>query len=148
VFLDNALQNSARLVVMVAGITVILVSENWQLAVVTLGTLPLMFGLTKWFMTRAEPRYKRQRAAIARAILKEPEILVFDEATSDVDTETERRIQASLDDLSADRTAVVIAHRLSTVRDADQILVVEDGQITERGTHDDLLDAAGRYADL
>jgi ATP-binding cassette subfamily B protein len=91
---------------------------------------------------------QRQRVAIARAILKDPEILVFDEATSDVDTETERRIQESLDDLSADRTAVVIAHRLSTVRDADQILVVEDGQITERGTHDELLDAEGRYADL
>jgi ATP-binding cassette subfamily B protein len=91
---------------------------------------------------------QRQRVAIARAILKDPEILVFDEATSDVDTETERRIQESLDDLSADRTAIVIAHRLSTVRDADRILVVEDGQITERGTHDELLDADGRYADL
>ncbi|WP_089649658.1 ABC transporter ATP-binding protein [Halobacterium sp. NMX12-1] len=91
---------------------------------------------------------QRQRIDIARAILKDPEILVFDEATSDVDTETERRIQASLDDLSADRTALVIAHRLSTVRDADAILVVEDGEITERGTHDDLLDRGGRYADL
>jgi ATP-binding cassette subfamily B protein len=91
---------------------------------------------------------QRQRIAIARAILADPEILVFDEATSDVDTETERRIQESLDDLAVDRTAVVIAHRLSTVRNADQILVVEDGRITERGTHDDLLDADGRYADL
>jgi ATP-binding cassette subfamily B protein len=91
---------------------------------------------------------QRQRIDIARAILKDPEILILDEATSDVDTETERRIQASLDDLSADRTALVIAHRLSTVRDADAILVVEDGEITERGTHDDLLDRGGRYADL
>ena len=91
---------------------------------------------------------QRQRVAIARAILADPEILVFDEATSDVDTETERRIQASLDDLAADRTAVVIAHRLSTVQDADQILVVEDGRIAERGTHDDLLEREGRYADL
>ncbi|SEW13318.1 ABC transporter ATP-binding protein [Halobacterium jilantaiense] len=91
---------------------------------------------------------QRQRVAIARAILADPEIMVFDEATSDVDTETERRIQASLDDLAADRTAVVIAHRLSTVRDADQILVVEDGDVTERGTHDDLLAREGRYADL
>jgi len=91
---------------------------------------------------------QRQRVAIARAILADPEIMVFDEATSDVDTETERRIQESLDDLAADRTAVVIAHRLSTVRDADQILVVEDGELTERGTHDDLLAREGRYADL
>ena len=91
---------------------------------------------------------QRQRVAIARAVLTDPEILVFDEATSDVDTETERRIQDSLDALAADRTAVVIAHRLSTVRDADQILVVEDGEITERGPHDELLAADGRYADL
>jgi ATP-binding cassette subfamily B protein len=91
---------------------------------------------------------QRQRIAIARVILQDPEILVFDEATSDVDTETERRIQESLDDLAADRTAVVIAHRLSTVQDADQILVVEDGEIAERGAHDDLLDEGGKYADL
>ncbi|MDH5020584.1 ABC transporter ATP-binding protein [Halobacterium rubrum] len=91
---------------------------------------------------------QRQRIAIARAILADPEILVFDEATSDVDTETERRIQESLDDLADDRTAVVIAHRLSTVRTADQILVVEDGRIVERGTHDALLAREGRYADL
>ena len=91
---------------------------------------------------------QRQRIAIARAILQDPEVLVFDEATSDVDTETELRIQESLDELAADRTAVVIAHRLSTVQDADQILVVEDGRIVERGTHDDLLDEGGRYADL
>ncbi|WP_232687047.1 ABC transporter ATP-binding protein [Halobacterium zhouii] len=91
---------------------------------------------------------QRQRIAIARAILQDPEVLVFDEATSDVDTETELRIQESLDDLAADRTAVVIAHRLSTVQNADQILVVEDGRIAERGTHDDLLEKNGRYADL
>jgi len=91
---------------------------------------------------------QRQRIAIARAVLADPEILVFDEATSDVDTETERRIQESLDALAADRTAVVIAHRLSTVQDADRILVVEDGEIAERGTHDALLESGGRYADL
>ncbi|AHG02681.1 multidrug ABC transporter ATPase [Halobacterium sp. DL1] len=91
---------------------------------------------------------QRQRISIARAVLQDPEILVFDEATSDVDTETELRIQESLDELAADRTAVVIAHRLSTVRDADRILVVEGGEIVERGTHDELLDSGGRYADL
>ncbi|MFC7056858.1 ABC transporter ATP-binding protein [Halovenus salina] len=91
---------------------------------------------------------QRQRVAIARTILQHPEILVFDEATSAVDTETEMLIQRSIDDLAADRTAFVIAHRLSTVRDADRIFVIEDGKIVERGTHDDLLAANGLYANL
>ncbi|WP_372480138.1 ABC transporter ATP-binding protein [Halomicrobium sp. HM KBTZ05] len=91
---------------------------------------------------------QRQRVAIARAILKDPEILVLDEATSDVDTETEMLIQRSLDRLTADRTTFTIAHRLSTVKDADQIVVLEDGQVVERGTHDDLLGEDGLYANL
>ena len=91
---------------------------------------------------------QRQRIAIARAILKDPELLVLDEATSDVDTETEMLIQRSLDKLTADRTTLVIAHRLSTIKDADQIVVFDDGHVVERGTHTDLLDEDGLYANL
>jgi len=91
---------------------------------------------------------QRQRLSIARAVLRDPEILVLDEATSHVDNETEVFIQNSLADLIEDRTTFAIAHRLSTVRDADQILVLDDGEIVERGTHENLLDVDGLYANL
>jgi ATP-binding cassette subfamily B protein len=91
---------------------------------------------------------QRQRVSIARAVLKDPDILVLDEATSHVDNETEVLIKDSLDDLIADRTAFAIAHRLSTVRGADSILVLDDGELVEEGTHEDLLAAGGLYANL
>ena len=90
----------------------------------------------------------RQLLAIARAILKDPRILVLDEATSSVDTRTELLIQKGLSVLMADRTSLVVAHRLSTIRNADQILVIDDHRIVERGTHEDLLKAGGVYYDL
>jgi ATP-binding cassette subfamily B protein len=91
---------------------------------------------------------QRQRLAIARAILEDPSILVLDEATSHVDNETEVVVQRNVADLVEDRTTFVIAHRLSTVRDADRILVLEDGRLVDSGPHDDLLERDGLYADL
>ncbi|MGW3469121.1 ABC transporter ATP-binding protein [Saccharopolyspora sp. NPDC000995] len=91
---------------------------------------------------------EKQRLAIARTILRDPPILILDEATSALDTQTERAVQQALDELSSGRTTITIAHRLSTVRQADQIVVLDGGQIVERGTHDELLSADGRYAAL
>ena len=91
---------------------------------------------------------QQQRLAIARAILKRPEILILDEATSNLDTESEQLIQAAMEGLLAGRTTFIIAHRLSTVHRADLILVMEDGQVIERGRHDDLMAARGSYYEM
>ena len=91
---------------------------------------------------------EKQRVAIARTLLKNPPILVFDEATSALDSRTEQAIQAELMRLAQNRTTLLIAHRLSTVVHADQILVMDHGRIVERGTHADLMRANGRYAEM
>ena len=91
---------------------------------------------------------EKQRVAIARTLLKNPPILIFDEATSALDSANERAIQAELQSAARNKTALVIAHRLSTVVDADQILVMDQGRIVERGTHAELLEANGRYAEM
>ncbi len=91
---------------------------------------------------------EKQRVAIARTILKSPPILILDEATSALDTHTEREIQSALDEVSQNRTTLVIAHRLSTVVNADQIIVLEAGRIAERGTHTELLDSGGLYSSM
>ena len=91
---------------------------------------------------------QRQRVAIARAVLKDAPLLILDEATSAVDNETEAALQRSIQRISQGRTAIVIAHRLSTVRHADRILVLENGAVVEDGTHDNLVEQGGVYARL
>jgi ATP-binding cassette subfamily B protein len=91
---------------------------------------------------------EKQRVAIARTLLKDPPILVLDEATSALDSRTEEAIQQTLDRVARSRTTIMIAHRLSTIVNADQIIVLDDGRVAERGTHDELLDLGGLYADL
>jgi ATP-binding cassette subfamily B protein len=91
---------------------------------------------------------EKQRVALARLLLKAPKVVVLDEATAHLDSESEAAIQRALKTALGGRTSLVIAHRLSTIREADQILVIDDGQIRERGTHQELLSAGGLYADL
>ena len=91
---------------------------------------------------------EKQRMAIARTVLRNPPVLILDEATSALDNETERAVQQALDELARGRMTIAIAHRLSTIRDADQILVLDAGRIVERGSHDELVELGGRYAEL
>ncbi len=91
---------------------------------------------------------QRQLISFARALLADPRILILDEATSSVDAESERRIERAMEVLFSGRTSIIVAHRLSTVRYADEIVVVDGGRIVERGTHDELVAAGGRYAGL
>jgi ATP-binding cassette subfamily B protein/subfamily B ATP-binding cassette protein MsbA len=91
---------------------------------------------------------QKQRIAIARALLKDPPIIIFDEATSNIDTETEARIQEALGVLTHHRTTFIIAHRLSTLKHVNKILVVQNGRIIEQGTHEELLAGGGMYTVL
>ena len=108
------------------------------------------FGIQHWFHKNVGELSggQKQLLTIARAILADNRILILDEATSSVDTRTEQRIQTAMDNLMRGRTSFVIAHRLSTIRDADLILVMRDGDIVEQGTHDQLIEKGGFYADL
>ena len=91
---------------------------------------------------------QRQRLSIARAVLKNPPVLILDEATSALDSESERLVQDALNNLMQNRTSIVIAHRLSTIQHADEIVVIQNGVIAERGTHDELIKGSGIYRKL
>jgi ATP-binding cassette subfamily B protein len=119
-------------------------AQIWELVSSLTDGLDTLVGERGYRLSGGE----KQRLAIARLLLKAPSIVVLDEATAHLDSESEVAVQKALKTALAGRTSLVIAHRLSTIRDADQILVIDDGIAVERGTHDDLLAAGGLYAEL
>ena len=119
-------------------------AQIWELVSSLTDGLDTLVGERGYRLSGGE----KQRLAIARLLLKAPSIVVLDEATAHLDSESEVAVQKALKTALAGRTSLVIAHRLSTIRDADQILVIDDGIVVERGTHDDLLAAGGLYAEL
>jgi len=128
--------------------------EEVEAAAKTASIYDFIISLPKGFETKVGERGlklsggEKQRVAIARTILKNPPVLVLDEATSALDVKTEREIQAALTEVSKNRTTLVIAHRLATIVHADQILVMDNGKIVERGTHRSLVERNSRYAQM
>jgi len=108
-------------------------------------TLPLKYNTRIGNTGQGVSQGQKQRILIARAIYRNPDYLFFDEATNALDTDNEKTIQRNLDQFFKDRTVVIVAHRLSTVRNADQIVVLKDGNITEQGNHDSLISQQGDY---
>lgn len=128
--------------------------EEVMQAAKAIGADTFIQGLPEGYQTEVEERGnilsvgERQLLSFARALLSDPKILILDEATASIDTETEMVIQTALKQLLKGRTSIIIAHRLSTIRDSDQIVVLNEGEIVEKGNHQELMDLRGRYFDL